>query len=119
MPLKKKEVPAATCQRRPESLSEAVLEPTLALVMDIKMLRQHLRCISISPVFGLSDLITTEPLVQRSALHGVRTLLLATVERNIINQLRSFRVMGKTEITIFISKVEKGKAGRCFVGIQQ
>lgn len=83
------------------------------------MPQHHLRCIPISPVFGFTDLITTEPLVQKSALHGVCTLLLATVERTIINQLCSFRVTGKTEIMIFISKVAKGKAVTCFVDIQE
>lgn len=61
----------------------------------------------------------TDSLVQRAALHGVHTLLLDTAERTIINQLHPFRVKGKTEITIFISKGTKDKAITCFVNIQQ
>jgi len=72
-----------------------------------------------SPVFGFTDFTTAESVVQRSALHGVHTLLLAAAERTIINQLHPFRVKGKTEIALFINKVTKDKAITCFVDIQR
>lgn len=42
VPLKRREVPAATCQRRPEALNKDVPGPRLALAVVCKTTRQHL-----------------------------------------------------------------------------